>query len=193
MSVLMLELDRLAKHFGRQVAVADVSLSVEKGEFVALMGPSGCGKTTLLRMVAGLDQPTAGEIRLWGRRINEDEPWRRDAPLVWQNYALFPFLNVRKNIEFGLKQRGVPAAARRKKAAEWMERFGIGALGERSTTQLRGPAAARGAGPRPGHRARDVAARRAAQRPRSASESANAVGAGAAASRAWHHFHLRDS
>lgn len=138
MSVLMLELDRLAKHFGRQVAVAEVSLSVEKGEFVALMGPSGCGKTTLLRMIAGLDNPTAGEIRLWGRRINEDEPWRRDAPLVWQNYALFPFLNVRKNIEFGLKQRGVPAAARRKKAAEWMERFGIGALGERSTTQLSG-------------------------------------------------------
>jgi spermidine/putrescine transport system ATP-binding protein len=138
MTVLMLELDRLAKHFGRQVAVADVSLSVEKGEFVALMGPSGCGKTTLLRMIAGLDKPTAGEIRLWGRRTNEDEPWRRDAPLVWQNYALFPFLNVRKNIEFGLKQRGVPAAARRKKAGEWMERFGIGALGERSTTQLSG-------------------------------------------------------
>jgi ABC-type nitrate/sulfonate/bicarbonate transport system ATPase subunit len=137
-SVLMLELDRLAKHFGRQIAVADVSLNVEKGEFVALMGPSGCGKTTLLRMIAGLDKPTAGEIRLWGRRTNEDEPWRRDAPLVWQNYALFPFLNVRKNIEFGLKHRGVPAAARRKKASEWMERFGIGALGERSTTQLSG-------------------------------------------------------
>jgi spermidine/putrescine transport system ATP-binding protein len=135
---VMLELDGLQKSFGNSVAVADVSFAISKGEFIALMGPSGCGKTTTLRMIAGLDKPTAGEIRLWGRRLNEDEPWEREAPLVWQNYALFPFLSVRKNVEFGLKQRGVPAAARRKKADEWLARLGITELAERGVDQLSG-------------------------------------------------------
>ena len=109
MAQSMLELDRLEKRFGNTTAVADVSFSILKGEFVAIMGPSGCGKTTTLRMIAGLDKPTSGEIRLCGRRLNEDEPWERDTPLVWQSYALFPFLSVRKNVEFGLKQRRSPA------------------------------------------------------------------------------------
>ena len=135
---IMLELDRLEKRFGNSVAVADVSFSIAKGEFIAVMGPSGCGKTTTLRMIAGLDKPTSGEIRLWGRRLNEDEPWEREAPLVWQNFALFPFLSVRKNVEFGLKQRGVPAAARRVKADEWLTRLGIAKLADRAIDQLSG-------------------------------------------------------
>jgi spermidine/putrescine transport system ATP-binding protein len=135
---IMLELDRLQKRFGNAVAVEDVTFSILKGEFVAVMGPSGCGKTTTLRMIAGLDKPTSGEIRLWGRRINEDEPWKRDTPLVWQSYALFPFLSVRKNVEFGLKQRGMPASARRTKAEEWLGRLGIANLSERATDQLSG-------------------------------------------------------
>jgi spermidine/putrescine transport system ATP-binding protein len=134
----MIEIDRVAKHYGDQVAVAEVSFVIEKGEFIALMGPSGCGKTTTLRMIAGLDQPTSGEIRLWGRRLNEDAPWERDAPLVWQSYALFPFLSVRKNVEFGLKQRGLPAPERRKKSDEWLERLGISAFAERGVDQLSG-------------------------------------------------------
>jgi spermidine/putrescine transport system ATP-binding protein len=134
----MLELDRLEKRFGNSVAVADVSFSISKGEFIAVMGPSGCGKTTTLRMIAGLDKPTGGEIRLWGRRLNEDEPWEREAPLVWQNYALFPFLSVRKNVEFGLKQRSVPAAARKAKADEWLARLGITELADRAVDQLSG-------------------------------------------------------
>jgi spermidine/putrescine transport system ATP-binding protein len=138
MTSVMLELDGLEKRFGDTVAVANVSFSVLKGEFVAIMGASGCGKTTTLRMIAGLDKPTAGEIRLWGRRLNDDEPWERDTPLVWQSYALFPFLSVRKNVEFGLKQRGLPAAARRAKADEWLGRLGIAELAERSTDQLSG-------------------------------------------------------
>jgi spermidine/putrescine transport system ATP-binding protein len=138
MTSAMLELDGLEKRFGNTVAVADVSFSVLKGEFVAIMGASGCGKTTTLRMIAGLDKPTAGEIRLWGRRLNDDEPWERDTPLVWQSYALFPFLSVRKNVEFGLKQRGLPAPARRAKADEWLARLGIAELAERSTDQLSG-------------------------------------------------------
>jgi spermidine/putrescine transport system ATP-binding protein len=135
---VMLELDCLEKRFGKSIAVADVSFSIGKGEFIALMGPSGCGKTTTLRMIAGLDKPTGGEIRLWGRRLNEDEPWEREAPLVWQNYALFPFLSVRRNVEFGLKQRSVSTAARKKKADEWLARLGIAELAERPVDQLSG-------------------------------------------------------
>jgi spermidine/putrescine transport system ATP-binding protein len=138
MTPIMLELDRLEKRFGTTVAVADVSFSILKGEFVAVMGPSGCGKTTTLRMIAGLDKPTSGEIRLWGRRLNEDEPWERDTPLVWQSYALFPFLSVRKNVEFGLKQRGLPGAPRRAKADEWLARLGIANLADRPIDQLSG-------------------------------------------------------
>jgi len=138
MAQSMLELDRLEKRFGNTTAVADVSFSILKGEFVAIMGPSGCGKTTTLRMIAGLDKPTSGEIRLWGRRLNEDEPWERDTPLVWQSYALFPFLSVRKNVEFGLKQRRSPAGPRRAKADEWLARLGIANLAERSIDQLSG-------------------------------------------------------
>jgi spermidine/putrescine transport system ATP-binding protein len=138
MTPTMLELDRLEKRFGTTVAVADVSFSIMKGEFVAIMGPSGCGKTTTLRMIAGLDKPTSGEIRLWGRRLNEDEPWERETPLVWQSYALFPFLSVRKNVEFGLKQRGLPAAPRRAKADEWLARLGIADLADRAIDQLSG-------------------------------------------------------
>src|SRR3984957_13128435 len=138
MTSAMLELDGLEKRFGDTVAVADVSFSVLKGEFVAIMGASGCGKTTTLRMIAGLDKPTAGEIRLWGRRLNDDEPWERDTPLVWQSYALFPFLSVRKNVEFGLKQRGLPATARRAKADEWLARPGNAALSGRPNEQVAG-------------------------------------------------------
>jgi spermidine/putrescine transport system ATP-binding protein len=138
MTVTMVEIDHLAKRYDAHVAVADVSLTIGKGEFIALMGPSGCGKTTTLRMIAGLDTPSAGEIRIWGRRINDDPPWARDTPLVWQNYALFPFLSVQQNVEFGLKQRGLPAADRARKAGEWMERMGIAQFADRSPSQLSG-------------------------------------------------------
>ena len=138
MSVTMLELENVEKTFGGARAVDQVSFSVEKGEFIAVMGPSGCGKTTTLRMVAGLDVPDGGDIRLWGRSLVGDAPWERDAPLVWQNYALFPFMSVQKNVEFGLVQRKRPKAERRKKAQEWMERLGIGALADRGVSQLSG-------------------------------------------------------
>jgi spermidine/putrescine transport system ATP-binding protein len=138
MAVNILELDSVAKSYGQQVAVADVSFTIAKGEFIALMGPSGCGKTTTLRMIAGLDRPSEGEIRMWGRRLNDDPPWARDTPLVWQNYALFPFLSVRKNIEFGLKQRRMPSGPRKARAEEWMNRLNISELADRSPAQLSG-------------------------------------------------------
>ncbi len=88
--------------------VDDVWLAVEQGELHALLGPSGCGKTTLLRMVAGFETPTRGDVFLKGERINQRQPWERNVTTVFQNYALFPHMTVRANVEFGLKRKGVP-------------------------------------------------------------------------------------
>src|SRR5947209_1004128 len=95
-------LEKVVKRFGAVEAVAGISLEVEHGQFVSFIGPSGCGKTTSLRLVAGLETPTSGDIFINGERVNEVKPWQRDTPLVWQNFALFPYLNVTKNVEFGL-------------------------------------------------------------------------------------------
>jgi spermidine/putrescine transport system ATP-binding protein len=134
----LLTLSSLTKSYGAAVAVRGIDLAIEKGEFVAIMGPSGCGKTTTLRMIAGLETPSAGEIRLRGRLMNEVKPWERDTPLVWQSLALFPFLSVLKNVEFGLKMRGMSAAERRKRALHWLERLGIGEFADRDVATLSG-------------------------------------------------------
>jgi spermidine/putrescine transport system ATP-binding protein len=102
------------------------------------MGPSGCGKTTTLRMIAGLEQPSEGEIRLRGRRMNEAAPWERDTPLVWQSLALFPFMSVLRNVEFGLKMRDIAAAERTRRAMSWLERLGIAKYRDRKIDQLSG-------------------------------------------------------
>jgi len=107
-------------------------------EFVAIMGSSGCGKTTTLRMLAGLDKPSEGEIRLNGERINDLYSWDRETPLVWQNLALFPFLNVLENVEFGLRMRGMAKAERRKKARLWLERLGLEEFATRDISLLSG-------------------------------------------------------
>jgi len=133
-----LTLSNVEKRYGNFVAVRRLDLEIDKGEFVAIMGPSGCGKTTTLRLIAGLERPDAGEIRLRGKLINNLKPWQRDTPLVWQSLALFPFLSVRKNVEFGLKSRGVQAPERRQRALQWLERLGIGEFAERDVAQLSG-------------------------------------------------------
>ena len=138
MTDAFLVLDDVSKSFGTVQAVRNVSMEIEAGEFVALMGPSGCGKTTTLRMIAGLDRPSAGEIRLDGVRMNELKPWRRDTPLVWQSFALFPFMTVFKNVEFGLRMRKVGQATRRRTAMDWLERLGIGELSGRDVNKLSG-------------------------------------------------------
>lgn len=99
-------LDTLSKHYGKTVAVEDVSLTVHAGEILALLGPSGCGKTTCLRMVAGLVTPTSGDILVGGRSILETAVHRRNIGLLFQNYALFPHMTVAENVAFGLKMRG---------------------------------------------------------------------------------------
>ncbi|MEE8172570.1 MAG: ABC transporter ATP-binding protein, partial [Alphaproteobacteria bacterium] len=134
----LLVLDQVVKRFGEHTAVAGVDLQFHRGEFLAIMGPSGCGKTTTLRMIAGLEQPSEGEIRLNGTRINELKPWQRDTPLVWQNLALFPHLNVLRNVEFGLKMRRVSARERRERAMNWLERMGLVEYAGRNIAQLSG-------------------------------------------------------
>ena len=134
----LVELESVVKRFDDFVAVKSMDLTIGKGEFVAIMGPSGCGKTTTLRMLAGLEQPTEGEIRIGGELMNDVPPHDRDTPMVWQSLALFPFLNARENVEFGLKMRKVPAAERKKRALEWLDRLGIGEFAERNVATLSG-------------------------------------------------------
>ena len=138
MTDALLVLDRLTKRFDGREAVSDVSLEIAQGEFVALMGPSGCGKTTTLRMIAGLETPSAGEIRLDGARLDERKPWERDTPMVWQSLALFPYLSVLRNVEFGLKMRKVAARERRRRAMSWLEQVGIAGYANRDIAQLSG-------------------------------------------------------
>jgi spermidine/putrescine transport system ATP-binding protein len=130
--------DRVEKRFDDFVAVKPTSFEIRAGEFLAIMGPSGCGKTTTLRMLAGLEAPTSGEIRFDGQVMNDVKPHERDTPMVWQSLALFPFLNARENVEFGLKMRGVDSPTRRKKAMEWLDRLGIGEFAERNVATLSG-------------------------------------------------------
>jgi spermidine/putrescine transport system ATP-binding protein len=134
----LLVLDNVSKRYSEQVVVSGVNLAIDKSEFVAIIGPSGCGKTTTLRMIAGIEIPDEGEIRLGGRRMNEVKPWDRDTPLVWQSLALFPFMSVLKNVEFGLKMRGVSASERRARALKWLDRLDIARYRDRRVEKLSG-------------------------------------------------------
>ncbi len=101
-------LSRLEKHYGEVVAVHSLDLEIAPGEFMVLLGPSGCGKTTVLRMIAGLEDLSGGEIRIGDRLVNDVEPADRDIAMVFQNYALYPHMSVRDNLGFGLKMRKTP-------------------------------------------------------------------------------------
>lgn len=134
----ILELRNVSKHFGEQRAVDNISLSVEKGKFYALLGPSGCGKTTTLRLIAGFEQATAGDILLNGVLISNLPPYQRPVSTVFQNYALFPHLTARANIEFGLRRRRTPEAAMRASVREVFELVHLTGKEERYPAQLSG-------------------------------------------------------
>jgi iron(III) transport system ATP-binding protein len=119
-------------------AVDDVVLEVAVGEFVSLLGPSGCGKTTLLRMIAGFETPTAGEIYLAGQQVTPLPPNARDTAMVFQSYALFPHLDVFENVAFGLRVRGVPDGEMAGRVAEALHLVGLTGLERRSPDQLSG-------------------------------------------------------
>jgi putative spermidine/putrescine transport system ATP-binding protein len=131
-------LDRITKHFGNTAAVEALSLTVEPGEFVVLLGPSGCGKTTTLRMIAGFVEASAGTIFLGRRDITREPPHRRNIGFVFQNYALFPHLNVRENVAFGLRRRNVRAAELERRVDRAIELVKLDGLGDRMPRQLSG-------------------------------------------------------
>src|SRR6476660_5120619 len=103
----ILELRDLVKHYPTQRAVTGVSLTFDRGGFFSLVGPSGCGKTTTLRLIAGFEEPTSGEVYLNGESVNHLKPYERNVSTVFQSYALFPHLTAQGNVEFGLKRPGM--------------------------------------------------------------------------------------
>jgi spermidine/putrescine transport system ATP-binding protein len=130
-----LELQQLAKEYPGHTALAGVSLEIAQGEFFGLLGPSGCGKTTTLRLIAGFEQPTRGQILLEGRRLDGLPPYHRNVSTVFQSYALFPHLTVRENIEFGLRYRN---GAGRQAMQECIEMLGLGDKLDRFPRELSG-------------------------------------------------------
>jgi multiple sugar transport system ATP-binding protein len=136
------ELAAVRKAFGRDgqsgLAVRDVTLWVPDGEFLVLVGPSGCGKSTLLRMVAGLEEITAGEIRIGGRRVNDVAPRDRDVAMVFQNYALYPHMSVFENLAFGLKLRKLPGDEVRRRVETAATALGLERYLERRPRELSG-------------------------------------------------------
>jgi spermidine/putrescine transport system ATP-binding protein len=132
------ELVSLTRHFGGFVAVDAISLEIAPGEFFSLLGPSGCGKTTTLRMVAGFEPPSSGQIRLDGVDVASRPPHRRNVNTVFQNYALFPFLTVADNVAFGMKYRSVPRSERRARVAEALEMVQLAGFEKRRPNELSG-------------------------------------------------------
>ncbi len=128
----------VTKEYGGTVAVRDLTLTVGEGEFVVLVGPSGCGKTTALRMVAGLEEITSGEIRIGDRIVNDLPPRERDVAMVFQNYALYPHKNVYENLVFGLRMRKVPKAERKQRVEEIARILGLQDMLHRKPAQLSG-------------------------------------------------------
>ncbi|MBO6758504.1 MAG: ABC transporter ATP-binding protein [Roseibium sp.] len=126
------------KEFGSFTAVHGLDLNIEEGEFVSLLGPSGCGKTTTLRMLAGLEFPNSGEIRIGDRIVNDLAPGQRDIAMVFQSYALYPHMSVAQNIAYPLKKRGVPAAEREKSVAATASLLQLTELLDRKPRQLSG-------------------------------------------------------
>jgi len=133
-----IDIRQARKSFGSVVAVRDVSLSVEAGEFFTLLGPSGCGKTTLLRMVAGFCPLDAGEIWVGGRRVDRIPPHRRNTGMVFQNYAVFPFLSVFDNVAYGLRARGMPRATIEGRVRRCLEMVRLQEYASRMPHQLSG-------------------------------------------------------
>lgn len=139
MAEVSLELKEIKKSFTKGEAVLDnISLEISKGEFITLLGSSGCGKTTTLRIIAGLEQPDAGSVWLDGREVTGLEPNQRDVNTVFQNYALFPHMNVAENIGYGLKLKKVPKSEIRKKVSQMLELVQLEGYEKRKPSELSG-------------------------------------------------------
>ena len=151
----IIRFENVTKRFGKMVAVDNVTLSIEEGEFFALLGPSGCGKTTLLRMLAGFETPTEGRILIDGQDISRIPPNKRPVNMVFQSYAVFPHMTVAENVGYGLKVDGVSAAERAKRVEEALALVKLEGFDERKPDQMSG-----------GQRQRVALARALVKRPR---------------------------
>lgn len=132
------ELDHLSKEFRGTAAVRDVSLKIADGEFFALLGPSGCGKTTLLRMIAGFEMPTSGEIMIHGTPMGNTPPHQRDVNTVFQSYALFPHMSVAENVAFGLQMKGVGKSETAERVQKTLDMVQLTDFASRKPKQLSG-------------------------------------------------------
>jgi spermidine/putrescine transport system ATP-binding protein len=151
----IISFENVTKRFGKMVAVDNVTLQIEEGEFFALLGPSGCGKTTLLRMLAGFETPTEGRILIDGQDMSDTPPNKRPVNMVFQSYAVFPHMTVNDNVAYGLKVDRVPVAERARRVEEALALVQLEGLGERKPDQLSG-----------GQRQRVALARALVKRPR---------------------------
>ena len=133
-----LECINVSKYFGKFCAVDDVSFNIPKGSFFSILGPSGCGKTTLMRMIAGFGDPSAGEIKIKGKSVLNTPPNKRNVKMVFQHLALFPMMNVYENIAYGLKCNGVGKAEIERKVADVLERIALPDVANREIHQLSG-------------------------------------------------------
>ncbi len=131
-------LEHVTKRFGDVVAVDDLSLSIPRGGFFAMLGPSGCGKTTTLRMIGGFDEPTEGRIMLGDQDVSFLPPYKRDVNTVFQSYALFPHLSIAENVGFGLREKRVPKAERAQRVGEALELVDLSGYERRKPRQLSG-------------------------------------------------------
>ena len=138
MSEYAVELKEVSKHFGPVVAVDDVSLSIRDGEFFSLLGPSGCGKTTTLRLIAGFELPTEGDVYIDGHLQGETPPYRRPVNTVFQSYALFPHMTVFQNVAFGLEMQKVAKEEIRQRVLEALEMVQLPGMENRKPAQLSG-------------------------------------------------------
>ncbi len=138
MSNTAIEFRNVSRHFGDVKAVDDVSLEIKNGEFFSMLGPSGSGKTTCLRMIAGFDRPTAGQIFLYGQDVSHLPPYERSVNTVFQDYALFPHMTIEDNVGYGLMIKGISKADRTKQVNEMLELVQLPGFGGRKPSQLSG-------------------------------------------------------
>ena len=131
-------LKNIHKAYGKDVIIPDLNFTIEDGSFTVLVGPSGCGKSTTLRMIAGLEKPTSGEIFIDDENVVDVDPGKRGIAMVFQNYALYPTMSVRDNIEFGLKNKKVPKEERNKLIADVSEVVGLTPYLSRKPSELSG-------------------------------------------------------
>ena len=138
MTTPAIHFDKVSRHFGEVKAVDNADLEIRDGEFFSMLGPSGSGKTTCLRMIAGFDRPTSGNIFLYGQNVSDLPPYERDVNTVFQDYALFPHMTIDDNIAYGLMIRGVPKAERRKQVHDMLDLVRLPGFGYRKPSQLSG-------------------------------------------------------